>query len=152
MMKKRSVVQILWYLSKADIFSQSIGFSRTGKQQLAQDALDLKFRQMRCTTFLSMTEVHKNLFDDPQIRFPNSQVLLIQMWREIWRFLFTSFKATLFNLTLNSQVEHVNAQFKAGLIHLCGNYTDAALQRVAKSLDTAKHLKDKLYPNYIEGY
>ena len=74
------------------------------------------------------------------------------MWREIWRFLFTSFKATLFNLTLNSQVEHVNAQFKAGLIHLCGNYTDAALQRVAKSLDTAKHLKDKLYPNYIEGY
>ena len=42
------------------------------------------------------------------------------------------------------QVEHVNAQFKAGLIQLCGNYTEAALQRVAMSLDISEHLRQKL--------
>ena len=48
------------------------------------------------------------------------------------------------------QVEHVNAQFKAGLIHLCGNYNETAIQRVAKSLDLSSQLQEKLYPQFVD--
>ena len=50
------------------------------------------------------------------------------------------------------KVEHVNAQFKGGLMHLCGNYTEAALQRVAKSMDISNQLREKLYPQYVDRY
>ena len=35
---------------------------------------------------------------------------------------------------------------------MCGNYTEAALQRVAKSMDISNYLKEKLYPQYIDRY
>ena len=48
------------------------------------------------------------------------------------------------------KVEHVNAQFKSGLVHLSGNYNEPAIQRVAKSLDMSSQLKDKLYPQFVD--
>ena len=50
------------------------------------------------------------------------------------------------------KVEHMNLRFKAGLMQLCGNYTEDALQRVAKSLDVRKSLLEKLTPYYTERY
>ena len=37
-------------------------------------------------------------------------------------------------------------------MHLCGNYTEAALQRTAKSMKISDHLRDKLYPQYVDRY
>ena len=50
------------------------------------------------------------------------------------------------------KVEHMNLRFKAGLIQLCGNYSEDALQRTAKSLDVSNCLLEKLTPYYTERY
>ena len=50
------------------------------------------------------------------------------------------------------KVEHVNCHFKAALMHLCGNYTDDSLQRVAKSLDVSACLQEKLLPQYVDRF
>ena len=39
--------------------------------------------------------------------------------------------------------------FKAGLMHLSGNYTEENLKRVALSMDLGKTLEKKLYPSYV---
>ena len=54
------------------------------------------------------------------------------------------------NVEGDLKVEHVNCQFKASLMHLCGNYTEDSLQRVAKSLDITRCLQEKLLPNYVD--
>ena len=54
------------------------------------------------------------------------------------------------NVEGDLHVEHINNCFKAGLMHLCGNYTDDSLQRIAKSLDVKKCLIEKLTPHYTE--
>ena len=55
------------------------------------------------------------------------------------------------NVEGDLKVEHVNRDFKAGLMQLCGNYTEESLQRVAKSLLITDCLEDKLYPDIIES-
>ena len=55
------------------------------------------------------------------------------------------------NVEGDLKVEHVNRDFKAGLMHLCGNYTEESLQRVAKSLVITECLEDKLYPAMMDS-
>lgn len=47
-------------------------------------------------------------------------------------------------------MEHMNLLFKAGLMQLCGNYTEESLQRVAKSLDISEVMPQKLTPHYVD--
>ena len=54
------------------------------------------------------------------------------------------------NVEGDLKVEHVNCQFKAGLMKLCGNYTEDSLQRVAKSLEVTSCLQEKLIPQYVD--
>ena len=54
------------------------------------------------------------------------------------------------NIDGDLKVEHVNKMFKAGILHLCGKYTENNLKRVALTMDIGKSLEDKLYPNYID--
>ena len=54
------------------------------------------------------------------------------------------------NVEGDLKVEHINCQFKAGLIKLCGNYTEESLQRCAKSLEITSCLQEKLYPHYVD--
>ena len=56
------------------------------------------------------------------------------------------------NVEGDLKVEHMNLCFKAGLIQLCGNYSEESLQRVAKSLDVSKCLLQKLTPHYTDRY
>ena len=55
------------------------------------------------------------------------------------------------NVEGDLKVEHVNRDFKAGLMQLCGNYTEESLQRVAKSLLITDGLEKKLYPGTLES-
>ena len=56
------------------------------------------------------------------------------------------------NVEGDLKVEHMNLRFKAGLMQLCGNYSEDALQRTAKSLDVSNCLLEKLTPYYTERY
>lgn len=70
------------------------------------------------------------------------------------------------NLEGDLKVEHQNCDFKTGLLNLSGdenkgakastklsiiilgNYTEQSLQRIAKSMEMSKLLKQKLVPHY----
>ena len=54
------------------------------------------------------------------------------------------------NVDGDLKVEHINKMFKAGLLHLCGNYTEKNLQRVALSMDLERVLESKMYPTYAD--
>ena len=56
------------------------------------------------------------------------------------------------NVEGDLKVEHMNCKFKAGLVQLCGNYSEEAVQRVAKSLDASNCICQKLTPHYIDRY
>ena len=47
-------------------------------------------------------------------------------------------------------MEHINCDFKAGLMQLCGNYSEESLQRIAKSLLITSCLQEKLAPHYVD--
>jgi hypothetical protein len=71
------------------------------------------------------------------------------------------------NVEGDLKVEHQNLEFKTGLLNLAGwnikrltfwyisciigNYTDPSIQRVAKSMNMAKVLREKLVPQYKDG-
>ena len=46
----------------------------------------------------------------------------------------------------------MNCQFKAGLMQLCGNYSEESLQRTAKSLVISSSLHEKLTPQYVNRF
>ena len=56
------------------------------------------------------------------------------------------------NIEGDLKVEHTNCQFKAGLMQLCGNYSEESLQRIAKSLDVSSSLQEKLTPQYVNRF
>ena len=49
-------------------------------------------------------------------------------------------------------MEHINCEFKAALMNLCGNYSEDALYRIAKSLDITKCLQEKLIPQFVDRW
>ena len=55
------------------------------------------------------------------------------------------------NVDGDLKVEHCNGKFKAGLLHLCGNYTEDCLQRVAKSLNARDLLQERLTPSFVDS-
>ena len=50
------------------------------------------------------------------------------------------------------KVEHQNLEFKTGLLNLAGNYTEQSIQRVAKSMNMTKVLREKLFPHFKDWY
>jgi len=55
------------------------------------------------------------------------------------------------NVEGDLKVEHINCEFKAALMNLCGNYSEDALYRIAKSLDITKCLQEKLIPQFVDS-
>ena len=72
------------------------------------------------------------------------------------------------NVEGDLKVEHQNLEFKNGLLNLAGlrfirwnciqsiihigNYTEQSIQRVAKSMNMKKELREKLVPHYKDRY
>ena len=56
------------------------------------------------------------------------------------------------NVEGDLKVEHQNLEFKTGLLNLAGNYTEESIQRVAKSMNMTKILRDKLFPHFKNWY